>query len=176
MTVRNNAEDDMLVCSDRGRNKKLSVEEILMIPLKSPLPCWVRNGTIETIKQGKQVRGLQIHESAEDYLEAILMLKEEKGYSRSVDIATKLGVTKPSVSVAMKQLRENGYITMDAENLLYLTEKGYAIASRIYERHRVLTQYLIKLGVDPETAKEDACKMEHDISEATFDAIKCQLT
>ena len=111
---------------------------------------------------------MQIHESAEDYLESILMLKEEKGYARSVDIAYKLGVTKPSVSVAMKALRENGYITMDDDNLLYLTDKGMEIASRIYNRHTTLTKYLVQLGVSAETAREDACKMEHDISEETF--------
>ena len=118
---------------------------------------------------------LNIHESAEDYLESILMLKEEKGFARSVDIAGKLGVTKPSVSIAMKHLRENGYITVDDDNLISLTEKGEAIASRIYDRHQTLTQYLVTLGVDEKIARQDACKMEHDLSEETFHAFKDQL-
>ena len=115
---------------------------------------------------------LTIHESAEDYLESILMLKEAKGFVRAVDIAAKLGVSKPSVSVAMKHLRENGYITVDNDNLISLTEKGDQIASRIYDRHTTLTRYLVMLGVDEETARADACKMEHDLSEATFQAMK----
>lgn len=118
---------------------------------------------------------MNIHESAEDYLETIMMLQEEKGYVRSVDIAAHLNVTKPSVSFAMKRLRENGYITMDEENLITLTEQGEGIARRIYERHRVLTSYLMQIGVDPATAREDACKIEHDISEMTFEALKNQL-
>ena len=118
---------------------------------------------------------MNIHESAEDYLEMILMLREEKGYARSVDIAAKLGVTKPSVSFAMKNLRENGYITMDQDNYITLTETGDAIARRIYDRHKVLTQFLIQLGVNDQTARKDACKIEHDISEATFAAIRSQL-
>lgn len=119
-----------------------------------------------------QVRELNIHESAEDYLESILMLKEEKGYARAVDIAGRLGVTKPSVSVAMKHLRENGYITVDKENLISLTEKGHQVASKIYDRHQTITAYLVMLGVREETARMDACKMEHDISEETFQAVK----
>ena len=118
---------------------------------------------------------MNIHESAENYLEAILMLQEEKGYVRSVDIAARLDVTKPSVSFAMKRLRENGYILMDQENLITLTESGAAIAHRIYWRHKVLSSFLEQLGVSPETAREDACKIEHDISEETFDVIKRRL-
>ncbi len=118
---------------------------------------------------------MNIHESAEDYLEAILMLKNEKGYSRSVDIAAKLGVTKPSVSFAMKRLRENDYILMDEENLITLTPKGLAIAERIYDRHTTLSRFLMQLGVGEKQAYEDACKIEHDISEETFAAIKRQL-
>ena len=118
---------------------------------------------------------MNIHESAEDYLEAILMLRNEKGYARSVDIATKLGVTKPSVSFAMKRLRENGYIEMDEESLITLLPKGEDIAHRIYERHTVLSAFLEKLGVNETTALEDACKIEHDISDETFKAIKAQL-
>ncbi len=118
---------------------------------------------------------MNIHESAEDYLEAILMLKQEKGFARSVDIATRLAVTKPSVSFAMKKLRENDYITMDSDNLINLTEKGEAIASRILERHRIITAYLCSLGVAPEVAREDACKMEHDLSEETYAAMKTKV-
>ena len=115
---------------------------------------------------------MNIYESAEDYLEAILMLYQEKGYSRSVDIASRLGVTKPSVSFAMKRLRENGYITMDEESLITLTEKGEEIARRILERHRLLTAFFCSLGVDQATAREDACRVEHDISEETFQALR----
>ncbi len=115
---------------------------------------------------------MTIRESAEDYLESILMLQEEKHYARAVDIAAKLNVTKPSVSVAMKHLREEGYITVDDDNLIHLTEKGNAIASRIYDRHTTLTRYLVMLGVNEETARSDACKMEHDLSEETYKALK----
>ena len=118
---------------------------------------------------------MKIHESAEDYLEMILMLSESKGEVRSVDIAAGLGVTKPSVSFARKQLRENGYILMDKDSLITLTDAGMEIAQRIYTRHKVLTQYLLELGVDEETARQDACRIEHDISPATFEAIKAQL-
>ena len=114
---------------------------------------------------------MKIHKSAEDYLEMILRLSEEKGYVRSVDIATGLQVSKPSVSVAMKQLREGGYITMDKDNYISLTETGMEIAQRIYERHKVLTKLLMRLGVNPETAEKDACKVEHDISVETFSAL-----
>ena len=112
-----------------------------------------------------------IHKSAEDYLEMILMLKEEKGYVRSIDIAQGLSVSKPSVSVAMKQLRENGYIHMDKDNFIHLTESGYEIAQRMLIRHQTLTTLLIRLGVNEKDAREDACKIEHDISPATFDAL-----
>ena len=115
---------------------------------------------------------MNIHESAEDYLEAILMLQEQKGYARSVDIAGLLGVTKPSVSFAMKKLRENGYITMDEDNLLALTASGEAIARRILDRHNTLSSFLVSLGVDERVAREDACKMEHDLSEAAYEAIR----
>lgn len=118
---------------------------------------------------------MKIHKSAEDYLEMILRLSEEKGYVRSVDIATGLQVSKPSVSVAMKHLREDGYITMDKDNYIGLTETGMEIARRIYDRHKALTQILIRIGVDPVTAQEDACKVEHDISTQTYDAIVRQL-
>ena len=115
---------------------------------------------------------MNIHKSAEDYLEQILMLQEEKGYVRSIDIAVGLSVSKPSVSFAMKRLRENGYIQMDKDNYITLTEKGMAIASGIYDRHKALTSFLIALGVDRATAREDACRIEHDISPETLQAIK----
>ena len=118
---------------------------------------------------------MKIYESGEDYLEMILMLQKEKGYARSIDVAAALGVTKPSVSVAMKKLRENGYITMDQEGWLGLTDAGREIAERIYERHRLLTEWLTALGVDPEVAREDACRMEHDISAETFDCIRTHI-
>lgn len=116
---------------------------------------------------------MNIHESSEDYLEMIMILREQKGYARSVDIAARLGVTKPSVSYAMKQLRENGFITMDDENLISLTPEGESIAARIYERHQILTRFLMRLGVSEETARADACKMEHDLSDESFCAICC---
>mgnify|MGYP002627297315 CR=1 FL=1 len=115
---------------------------------------------------------MQIHQSAEDYLEKILMLNERLGYARSVDIANELKVTKPSVSYATKRLRESGYITLDSAGMIVLLEPGMEIAERIYERHKLLTELLIGLGVSPETAREDACKLEHDISVETFDAIR----
>lgn len=115
---------------------------------------------------------MNIHKSAEDYLEMILMLQKEKGFARSVDIAVNLSVSKPSVSVAMKKLRENGYILMDAENLITLTESGENIAQRMYKRHTVLTEMLMRLGVSEATAREDACKIEHDLSDESFAAIE----
>ena len=115
---------------------------------------------------------MRILESSEDYLEAMLMMKEQHGYIRSIDIAAELGVTKPSVSYATKRLRETGYIVMDKEGLITLTDAGMKIASRIYERHRTLTRFFMYLGVDEETAREDACKVEHDLSDATYQAMK----
>ena len=100
------------------------------------------------------------------------MLLEEKGYARSVDIAAHLGVTKPSVSFAMKRLRENGYIHMGEDNLITLTEMGSEIARRTLNRHRTLTSLLEELGVDPTIAEADACKIEHDLSDETFAAIQ----
>ncbi len=114
---------------------------------------------------------MEIRKSAEDYLEMMLMLQEKHGYIRSIDIAEELGVKKPSVSYATKRLRENGYITMDSENLITLTDSGMEIAAHIYERHKLLTEYLIALGVDEITARTDACKIEHDLSEKSFRAI-----
>ncbi|MDO5409718.1 MAG: metal-dependent transcriptional regulator [Lachnospiraceae bacterium] len=115
---------------------------------------------------------MKILESAENYLETILMLQEANGYARSIDVANKLHFSKPSVSVAMKNLRENGYITVEEEGHLVLTEKGQEIADKMYERHKLLSRWLIYMGVNEETAMEDACRMEHVISEETFDAMK----
>ena len=115
---------------------------------------------------------MQFRESAEDYLEAILVLSKQGGGVRSVDIASMLGVSKPSVSHAMKLLREDGYIAMDRYGTVTLLEKGEEIAMRIYERHQVLTKMLEGLGVSEEVAKADACKLEHDISDESFEKIK----
>lgn len=114
---------------------------------------------------------MEIHKSSEDYLEAMLMMQEKHGYVRSIDVAEHLGVTKPSVSYATKRLREAGFLTMDADNHITLTDAGMEIAQRVYQRHKLLTEFFIRLGVDEETAKEDACKVEHDLSQKTFDAI-----
>ena len=114
---------------------------------------------------------MQIHESAEDYLETILVLHRRLGRVRSIDIVNELGYSKPSVSVAMKRLRENGYIAMDENGYIELKPAGWEIAQRIYTRHYLLTQFLQKLGVSAETAAADACKIEHDLSEETFEKI-----
>lgn len=114
---------------------------------------------------------MKIQKAAEDYLEAMLMLKEKKGYIRSIDIAQMLNVTKPSVTYSTKRLRENGYITMDRDGAITLTESGMEIALNIYNRHKTLIEFFIRLGVPEDIAREDACKVEHDISEETFEAI-----
>ena len=115
---------------------------------------------------------MNIHESAENYLEAMLMLQEERGYIRSIDVAEKLGVSKPSVSYATKRLRESGYISLDPAGMIVLEPPGLEIAERIYERHKLLTELFIGLGVSPDIALQDACKIEHDLSVETFDAIR----
>ena len=117
---------------------------------------------------------MQIRESAENYLETILILSQRKGKGevRSIDIVNELEFSKPSVSVAMKNLRENGYITVDKDGYIRLTDKGLEIAEKMYERHTFLSQWLIKLGVDEKVAVEDACRMEHVISAESFAAIK----
>ena len=115
---------------------------------------------------------VNIHESAEDYLEAILKLQEDHGMVRSIDIVHELGFSKPSVSIAMRNLRENGYIQMDDDGYITLMPPGEGIAQRIYDRHKLLTQVFIQLGVSPETAAADACKVEHDLSDETFEKIK----
>lgn len=115
---------------------------------------------------------MKIQESAENYLEAILMIKNKKGYVRSIDVVNHLGVTKPSVSVAMKRFREEGYVTMDKDGAITLTEKGREIAERMYERHQLIAKTLMIIGVDEETAYEDSCKIEHCISDVTFEKLK----
>ena len=113
-----------------------------------------------------------IHESAEDYLESILILKERRGVVHSIDIVNELGYSKPSVSIAMKKLRENGYIAINELGHITLTDTGAEIAQRIYERHTFLSAWLTALGVDPVVAAEDACRMEHVLSAESFDAIR----
>lgn len=115
---------------------------------------------------------MHLQESGEMYLETILILSNEKGTVRSIDIAEYMGFSKPSVSRAVGLLKSGGYITVDSDGFITLTDAGYEVASKIYERHTMLTDFLIRLGVDVETAASDACKMEHDISDKTFEAIK----
>ena len=115
---------------------------------------------------------MQIHQSAEDYLETILMLTQRMGRVRSIDVVNELGYTKASVSIAMKKLRENGYIAVDGEGNLTLLEPGREIAERIYSRHRLLTHFFVQLGVDEDVAAEDACKAEHILSEQTLKKIR----
>ncbi len=113
-----------------------------------------------------------IHESAENYLETILMLSKRLGQVRSIDIANELNFSKPSVSVAMKNLRLNGYIEVNDNGHILLTDEGLEIANSVLERHQLITNLLIALGVSPEIAAEDACRMEHVISEESFEALK----
>lgn len=115
---------------------------------------------------------MKIQESAENYLETILILKNRIGAVRSIDIVNELGFSKPSVSIAMKHLREDEYIIVNEKGLIELTDKGHTIASTIYERHTLLSQWLIQLGVSKETALEDACRIEHVISTESFQALK----
>lgn len=115
---------------------------------------------------------MKIQQSAENYIETIYVLTKRNGSVRSIDIANELGFSKPSVSVAMKSLRENGYIDVSGDGKIILLESGIKIAEKLYERHTVLTNALITLGVPDEIASEDACKIEHILSEETFNAIK----
>ena len=115
---------------------------------------------------------MRIHESAENYLETILILHKRNGNVRSIDIVNELDYTKPSVSIAMKHLRENGFIEMDRAGYITLLDSGREIAERMYERHTLLSKWLISLGVSAETASEDACRIEHVLSSESFDAIK----
>ncbi len=113
-----------------------------------------------------------IHESAEDYLKTILMVSKKLPVVRSIDIANEMGYKKSSVSIAMKNLREAEHIRVTKEGYIYLTDSGKEIAEMIYERHQILSSWLIKLGVDKKVAEEDACRIEHDISKESFNAIK----
>ncbi|MCH5342957.1 MAG: metal-dependent transcriptional regulator [Acetatifactor sp.] len=118
---------------------------------------------------------MKINESAENYLETILILSKGHPVVRAVDIATELGFKKSSVSVAMKNLRESGHITVTREGYIYLTESGKAIADMIYERHELLSSWLESLGVDKQVAAKDACRIEHVISKDSFEALKKHL-
>lgn len=113
-----------------------------------------------------------IHESAEDYLESILIIQEQAGQVRSIDIVNKLGFSKPSVSIAMKKLRESGYIAMAGDGSITLTDNGMEIASRVYGRHKTIARLFEMMGVSPEQASIDACKVEHDLSDETFRRIR----
>lgn len=117
---------------------------------------------------------MKIHASGEDYLEAILILQKQMGESavRSVDLARHMGFSKPSISHAVGVLRDGGFLTMDKDSFLHLTVEGREIAERIYERHRFFTQWLIDAGIDPETAEQDACRMEHTVSQESFEQIR----
>ena len=115
---------------------------------------------------------MEFNESSEDYLEAIMILDEKLPVVRSVDIAEYMGYKKSSVSVAMKKLKESGCINVDGSRFITLTDKGKEVANKIYERHKLITNWLVSLGVDKQIAAEDACKMEHDMSVESFSAIK----
>ena len=115
---------------------------------------------------------MKLHASGEDYLEAILVLQKEKGMVRSVDVARHMEVTKPSVCHAVATLREGGFLTMDSDYFLHLTDVGREVAEQIYEKHRFFTDRLIEAGVDPEAAERDACRMEHVISDESFQRLK----
>ena len=114
---------------------------------------------------------MKIQESAEHYLETLLILKEKKCMVRSIDLANELGYSRPSVSVAIKQLRENDYVTVDDGGYIELAEAGRAIAEKMYERHKALSRLLESMGVSPETAVKDACRIEHVISDESFEKI-----
>ena len=113
-----------------------------------------------------------LHESAEDYLETILVLFERNGQVRSIDIVNEMNFSKPSISIAMKKLRENGYIRMDVNGLITLTDEGRLIAERIYSRHKLLTKVLEAIGIDEKKAEDEACKIEHDIDDETYERIR----
>ncbi len=115
---------------------------------------------------------MKIQESAENYLETIYILRKEMGSVRSIDVVNHLGFSKPSVSNAMKQFRENGYVTVDDGGFITLTDLGLEVAEKMYKRHEVLTKVLISLGVSDETAREDACRIEHYLSDESFEAIE----
>ena len=115
---------------------------------------------------------MKIHASGEDYLEAVLMVQKEKGMVRSVDLARHMGYSKPSISHAVGVLRNGGFLMMDKDGFLHLTDVGQEVAEKIYERHQFFTQWLLDAGIDPETAEQDACRMEHTISQKSFEQIR----
>ena len=115
---------------------------------------------------------MKLHASGEDYLETILVLQKKRSMVRSVDVARHMEVTKPSVCHAVATLRDGGFLTMDEDRFLHLTDVGREVAEKIYERHCFLTKHLISIGVDPETAEADACRIEHDISAETYERLK----
>lgn len=115
---------------------------------------------------------MSLLQSGENYLEAILVLSKKQNEIHAIDIVNELGFSKPSVSIALKKLKSDGYIEIDSNSHVHLTEKGYKVAVKIYERHEILTEILVKLGVPSDIAEEDACKLEHDLSNESFDAIK----
>ena len=117
---------------------------------------------------------MKLYASGEDYLEAVLVLKQEKGMVRSVDLARHMGFSKPSISHAVGVLRDGGFLTMDKDGFLHLTDIGREVAEKIYERHLFFTEQLIAAGVDRETAEQDACRIEHAISETSFEKLKEQ--
>ncbi len=118
---------------------------------------------------------MKIHESAEDYLEMILVLQRKKGNVRSIDIVREMNFSKPSISIAMKKLRNDGLITIDEDHYIHLSDEGQAIAEKIYERHIVIGKMLMKIGVDETTAFKEACRMEHVISQDTFEKMKAAI-
>ena len=118
---------------------------------------------------------MELHESGEMYLETILILKNKFGYVRSIDIANEMGVSKPSVSRAVALLKDNGYISFDPNGMILLTDTGKAVAEKIYDRHMVLTRYFVAIGVSEDVASKDACKIEHIISDETFNILKKRL-
>lgn len=139
--------------------------------LRAKLIFGSKCANLEAFSRAEGEAAMIIRKATEDYLEAMLMMKEKHGFIRSIDVAGVLQVTKPSVSYATKRLKGSGYILMDEEGLITLTPEGSRIAEGVYERHKLLTEFFTSLGVDPEIAREDACRIEHDISEETFDAI-----
>lgn len=114
---------------------------------------------------------MEKNQSAEDYLESILIIQERQGNARSIDVANELGVTKPSVSVAMKKLREKGFISFDETGYIHFSEEGKKLAKKVYDKHKLLTRALISIGVDEKTAAEEACMIEHVISDKTYKCI-----
>ena len=118
---------------------------------------------------------MAIHQSGEDYLEAILTLQQKKGQVRSVDVAQELGYSKPSVSIAMKKLREQGYVRVDEAGLLTLTDEGERLAKSVYERHKTIKRALMLIGVEEADAAEEACKLEHAISDSTLEKLKAYM-